>query len=176
MYAKSKAECGLPYLQRRMIEGLSGMHKILIITAASIGLSLSGLVYAQSIFEIGATITPAQISALGPLKSFTVGAKTFRILAAGNQSGTYVINNQGKIGICNGEVLISGVPIDQAKKALSTYQSLIISTTVYDSLKMVSAKFNSLQDAADARNELATNLVGATVTLPITFSLPKANR
>jgi hypothetical protein len=44
---------------------------------------------------------------------------------------------------------------------------------VYDSLKMVSAKFSNLPDAANARNELAATLVGATVTLPITFTLPK---
>ena len=151
------------------------MYKKLIIIAAVIGLSLSGLVYAQTIYELGATLTPAQIGALGPLKSFTVGTKTFRILPGGKGVSTYVINNQGKIGISNGEVLISGVPTDQAKKALSAYQSLIASTTVYDSLKMVSAKFSSLQEAANARNELATTLVGAAVTLPITFNLPKVN-
>ena len=158
-----------------MIEGLNIVYKKLMVIAASIGLSLSGLVYAQSNYELGATLTPAQISALGTLKSFTVGAMSFRILAAGNRSGTYVINDQGKIGICNGEVLISGVSTDQAKKALSAYQSTIVSTTVYDSLKMVSAKFSSLPEAANARNELATTLVGATVTLPITFNLPKVN-
>jgi hypothetical protein len=158
-----------------MSEGLNIVHKKLIVIAASIGLSLSGLVYAQSNYELGTTLTPAQISALGPLKSFTVGTMSFRILAAGNRSGTYVINDQGKIGICNGEVLISGVPTDQAKKALSAYQSSIVSTTVYDSLKMVSAKFNSLQEAANARNELATTLTGATLTMPITFNLPKVN-
>jgi hypothetical protein len=158
-----------------MSEGLNIVHKKLIVIAASIGLSLSGLVYAQSNYELGTTLTPAQISALGPLKSFTVGTMSFRILAAGNRSGTYVINDQGKIGICNGEVLISGVPTGQAKKALSAYQSSIVSTTVYDSLKMVSAKFNSLQEAANARNELATTLTGATLTMPITFNLPKVN-
>ena len=158
-----------------MIEGLNIMYRKLIVIAASIGMSLSGLVYAQSNYELGTTLTPTQINALGTLKSFTVGTTTFRILAAAKQSGTYVINSQGKIGLCNGEVLISGVPTDQAKKALSAYQSSIVSTTVYDSLKMVSAKFGSLQEAANARNEIANTLVGATVTLPITFSLPKVN-
>ena len=151
------------------------MYKKLMVTTAVISLDLSGLVYAQSNYELGTILTPAQISALDPLKSFTVGTTTFRILAAAKKSGTYVINSQGKIGLCNGEVLISGVPTDQAKKALSAYQSSIVSTTVYDSLKMVSAKFGSLQEAANARNEIANTLVGATVTLPITFSLPKVN-
>ena len=158
-----------------MIEGFNIVYKKLMVIAASIGLGFSGLTYAQSNYELGTTLTPAQISALGPLKSFTVGTMSFRILAAGNRSGTYVINDQGKIGICNGEVLISGVPIDQAKKALSAYQSSIISTTVYDSLKMVSAKFSNLQEAANARNELATTLTGATLTMPITFNLPRVN-
>lgn len=152
------------------------MYKKLMVTTVVISLGLSGLVYAQSNYELGTILTPAQISALDPLKSFTVGTTTFRILAAANKSGTYVINSQGKIGVCNGEVLISGVPTDQAKKALIAYQSSIISTTVYDSLKMVSAKFGSLQDAANARNELAITLTGATVTLPIIFNLPTANR
>ena len=158
-----------------MIEGFNIVYKKLMVIAASIGLGFSGLTYAQSNYELGTTLTPAQISALGPLKSFTVGTMSFRILAAGNRSGTYVINDQGKIGVCNGEVLISGVPIDQAKKALSAYQSSIISTTVYDSLKMVSAKFSNLQEAANARNELATTLTGATLTMPITFNLPRVN-
>ena len=158
-----------------MSKGFNIVYKKLMVIAASIGLGLSGLTYAQSNYELGATLTPAQISAPGPLKSFTVGTTTFRILAAGNRSGTYVINDQGKIGICNGEVLISGVPTSEAKKALSAYQSLIVSTTVYDSLKMVSAKFSNLQEAANARNELATTLVGATLTMPITFNLPKVN-
>ena len=158
-----------------MIEGFNIVYKKLMVIAASIGVGLSGLTYAQSNYELGTTLTPAQISALGPLKAFTVGTMSFRILAAGNRSGTYVINDQGKIGICNGEVLISGVPTDQAKKALSSYQSSIVSTTVYDSLKMVSAKFSSLQEAANARNELATTLTGATLTMPITFNLPKVN-
>jgi len=158
-----------------MIKGFNIVYKKLMVIAALIGLSLSGLTYAQSNYELGTTLTPAQISALGPLKSFTVGAMSFRILAAGNRSGTYVINDQGKIGICNGEVLISGVSTDQAKKALSAYQSSIVSTTVYDSLKMVSAKFSTLPEAANARNELATILTGATLTMPITFNLPKVN-
>ena len=158
-----------------MIEGFNIVYKKLMVIAASIGLGLSGLTYAQSNYELGTTLTPAQISALGPLKSFTVGTMSFRILAAGNRSGTYVINDQGKIGVCNGEVLISGVPTAQAKKALSAYQSSIVSTTVYDSLKMVSAKFSNLQEAANARNELATTLTGATLTMPITFNLPRVN-
>jgi hypothetical protein len=158
-----------------MSEGLNIVYKKLIVIAASIGLSLSGLVYAQSNYELGATLTPAQISALGTLKSFTVGKMTFRILPGSKGASTYVMNDQGKIGLCNGEVLISGVPTDQAKKALSAYQSSIASTTVYDSLKMVSAKFSSLQEAANARNEIANTLVGATVTLPITFNLPRVN-
>ena len=158
-----------------MIKGFNIVYKKLMVIAASIGLCVSGLTYAQSNYELGTTLTPAQISALGPLKSFTVGTMSFRILAGGNRSGTYVINDQGKIGICNGEVLISGVSTDQAKKALSAYQSSIVSTTVYDSLKMVSAKFSGIQEAANARNEIANTLVGATVTLPITFNLPKVN-
>ena len=158
-----------------MMKGFNIVYKKLMVIAALIGLSLSGLTYAQNNYELGTTLTPAQISALGPLKSFTVGTMSFRILAAGNRSGTYVINDQGKIGICNGEVLISGVSTDQAKKALSAYQSSIVSTTVYDSLKMVSAKFSTLPEAANARNELATILTGATLTMPITFNLPKVN-
>ena len=149
------------------------MYKKLIVIAASIGLGLSGLAHAQSNYVLGTTLTPAQISELGTLKSFTVGKMTYRILPGGQGVSTFVINDQGKLGICNGEVLISGVSTDQVKNALSVYQSSIVSTTVYDSLKMVSAKFSSLQEAANARNELATTLVGATVTLPITFNLPK---
>ena len=156
-----------------MIKGLHIMYKKLIVIAASIGLGLSGLVHAQSNYVLGTTLTPAQISELGTLKSFTVGKMTYRILPGGQGVSTFVINDQGKLGICNGEVLISGVSTDQAKNALSVYQSSIVSTTVYDSLKMVSAKFSSLQEAANARNELATSLVGATVTLPITFNIPK---
>ena len=151
------------------------MYRKLMVIAASIGMSLSGLVYAQSNYELGTTLTPPQISALGTLESFTVGKMTFRILPGSKGVSSYVVNNQGKIGLCNGEVLISGVPTDQAKKALSAYQSSIVSTTVYDSLKMVSAKFSSLQEAANARNQLATTLVGATLTMPIIFNLPKVN-
>jgi hypothetical protein len=158
-----------------MSKGLNIVYKKLMVIALSIGLGLSGLTYAQTNYELGATLTPAQISALGPLKSFTVGKMSFRILPGGKGASTYVINEQGKIGLCNGEVLISGVPTDQAKKALSAYQSSIVSTTVYDSLKMVSAKFSGIQEAANARNELATTLVGATLTMPITFNLPKVN-
>ena len=149
------------------------IYKKLMLLVASMSLGLSGLAYAQSTYELGTTLAPAQISALGALKSFNVGTKTFRILPGGNGAGTYVINNQGKVGKCDGEVLISGIATDQAKKALSAYQSSIVSTKVYDSLKMVSAKFNNLPDAANARNELADTLVGATVTLPITFALPR---
>jgi hypothetical protein len=149
------------------------MNKKLMVIAALIGLGLSGLAHAQSNYQLGTTLTPAQISELGTLKSFTVGKMTYRILPSGQGVSTFVMNDQGKLGLCSGEVLISGVSTDQAKNALSAYQSLIVSTTVYDSLKMVSAKFSSLQEAAKARNELATTLVGATVTLPITFKLPK---
>jgi hypothetical protein len=156
-----------------MIKGLHIMYKKLMVIAASIGLGLSGLAHAQSNYQLGTTLTPAQISELGTLKSFTVGKMTYRILPGGQGGSTFVMNDQGKLGICNGEVLISGVSTDQAKNALSAYQSSIVSTTVYDSLKMVSAKFNNLQEAAKARNELATTLVGATVTLPITFNVPK---
>lgn len=149
------------------------MHRKLMVIAALIGLGLSGLAHTQSNYQLGTTLTPAQISELGTLKSFTVGKMTYRILPGGQGVSTFVINNQGKLGICNGEVLISGVSTDQAKNALSAYQSSIVSTTVYDSLKMVSVKFSNLLEAAKARNELATTLVGATVTLPITFNLPK---
>ncbi len=149
------------------------MYKKLMVIAAAFGLGFSGLAHAQSNYVLGTTLKPSQISELGTLKSFTVGMMTYRILPEGTGGGTYVINDQGKLGLCNGEVLISGVSTDQAKNALSAYQSSIVSTTVYDSLKMVSAKFSSLQEAANARNELATTLVGATVTLPITFNIPK---
>ena len=149
------------------------MNKQLIMMAVSLSLTLSGLVFAQSNYELGTTLTPTQITSLGGLKSFTVGSKTFRILPGGDGAGTYVINDQGKVGKCDGEVLISGVATDQAKKSLGAYQDSIVSMKVYDSLKMVSAKFSNLPDAANARNELAATLVGATVTLPITFTLPK---
>ena len=149
------------------------MNKKLIVMAVSIGLGLSGLAFAQSTYELGTMLTQTQISSLGTLKSFSVGNKTFRILPGGEAGGTYVINDQGKVGKCDGEVLISGVPTDQAKKALSAYQSSIVSMKVYDSLKMVSAKFSNLPDAANARNALAVSLVGATVTLPITFAIKK---
>lgn len=142
--------------------------------AVSMGLGLSGLAFAQSSYELGTMLTQTQINSLGALKSFSVGNKTFRILPGGDAAGTYVISDQGKVGKCDGEVLISGVATDQAKKALGTYQSSIVSIKVYDSLKMVSAKFSNLPDAANARNALAISLAGATVTLPITFTLPKS--
>jgi len=51
------------------------MHKIIII-ATAIGLGFSGLVFAQSKYELGTKLSPAEISALGNLKSFSVSSGT----------------------------------------------------------------------------------------------------
>ena len=150
------------------------MNKKMTAMAVLISLGLSMQSFAQNNYELGTTLTPTQISSLGALQSFNVGSKAFRVLPGGTSASTYIINDQGKIGKCDGDVLISGVSTDQAKKALEAYQSSVVSIKVYDSLKMVSAKFSNVQEAAKARNELATNLLGASVTLPITFTLPKS--
>lgn len=139
-----------------------------------ISLVLSSGAYAQSGYELGAVMTSSQISALGNMRSFNVGSATFRILPSPSASGGNVINDQGKIGRCEGDVLISGITTDRAKIALSPYQASITSTKVYDSLKMVSARFSKLEDAAKARNELANSLPEARVTMPVVFSLPQA--
>lgn len=150
------------------------MNKKIAIISASIVVMLSGVTFAQSAYELGVTLTPVQISALGSLKTFNVANKTYRILPQSGDSGSYVINDLGKVGKCEGEVLISGVPTAQAKKALEKYQPKTVSIKVYDSLNIVSARFLNIVDAAQARNELADSIQGATVTLPIVFSLPKA--
>ena len=150
------------------------MNKKILIMAASLGVLLAGIAHAQGHYELGSALTPTQISALGDLKTFNVANKTYRILPQSSGSGNYVINDQGKVGKCEGEVLISGVPPDQAKKALEKYQTKTVSIKVYDSLNIVSARFLSIVDAAQARNELADSIQGATVTLPMVFSLPKA--
>lgn len=137
-------------------------------------LVLSSGTYAQNSYELGAVMTSSQISALGNMRSFVVGGTTFRILPTPTTSGGNVINEQGKIGRCEGDVLISGIPTDQAKKALAPYQASIASIKVYDSLKMVSARFSDLVDAANVRNELANSAPDARVTLPVVFSLPQA--
>ena len=138
-----------------------------------ISMTLSSIAYAQSSYELGALLTPAQISALGNMRSFNVGSATFRILPSPSASGGNVINDQGKIGRCEGDVLISGITTDRAKTALLLYQASITSTKVYDSLKMVSARFSNLEDAAKARKELANSLPDARVTMPVVFSLPQ---
>lgn len=138
-----------------------------------ISLILSSGAYAQGSYEIGAVMTSSQISALGNMRSFVVGGTTFRILPTTTTSGGNVINEQGKIGRCEGDVLISGISTDQAKKALAPYQASIASIKVYDSLKMVSARFSNLGDAASARNELANSLPDARVTLPVVFTFPQ---
>ncbi|MCE7528280.1 hypothetical protein, partial [Polynucleobacter sp. IMCC 30228] len=64
------------------------MHKIIII-ATAIGLSFSGLVFAQSKYELGTKLSPAEISALGNLKSFSVSSGTSTAasaVAAANQN------------------------------------------------------------------------------------------
>lgn len=144
---------------------------LLLITLAS--LALSSLAFAQSSYELGAVLTTPQISALGNMRSVSVGNATFRILPSSSAAGGNVINDQGKIGRCEGDVLISGISVDQAKSALLPYQASIVSTKAYESLKMVSARFSNIEDAANARNNLANSLPDAKVTLPIIFSLPK---
>ena len=150
------------------------MKKPSLLLTMLISLALSSVAFAQSNYELGAVLTPAQISTLGNMTSFTVGNATFRILPSSSASGGNVINDQGKIGRCEGDVLISGIATDQAKRALAPYQASIASTKVYDSLKMVSAKFLNLADAATARNALANALPDARVTLPVVFSLPQS--
>lgn len=137
-------------------------------------MGIPGLVAAQVSYEIGSNLSPSQVSALGDLKTFRVANKTFRILPSTNGSNGYVINDQGKVGKCDGEVLLSGLQTDRAKRAFDKYQSQIVSIKVYESLKMVSAKFANVIDAAEARNDLSSSLPEANVTLPITFSFPKA--
>lgn len=144
---------------------------LLLITLIS--LSLSSVACAQSSYELGAVLTTSQISELGNMRSVSVGNATFRILPSSSAAGGNVINDRGKIGRCEGDVLISGISIDQAKSALVPYQASIVSTKVYESLKMVSARFSSIEDAANARNNLAGSLPDARVTLPVIFSLPK---
>ena len=182
------------------------MHKIIIIFASAIGLGFSGLVFAQSKYELGTKLSPAEISALGNLKSFSVSSgtstassasavaaanqndptrkisaagsisarqATYRIVSASSGGGGYVIDDRGQVGKCDGVVLISGIATDLAKKAFDPYQASIVSVKVYDNLKIVSATFSNLADAANARNELATKLTSATVTLPVIFDVPK---
>ncbi|MCE7529609.1 hypothetical protein [Polynucleobacter sp. IMCC 29146] len=178
------------------------MHKIIII-ATAIGLSFSGLVFAQSKYELGTKLSPAEISALGNLKSFSVSSgtssasavaaanqndptrkisaagsisarqATYRIVSASSGGGGYVIDDRGQVGKCDGVVLISGIATDLAKKAFDPYQASIVSVKVYDNLKIVSATFSNLAEAANARNELATKLTGATVSLPVIFDVPQ---
>ena len=67
------------------------MHKIIIIFASAIGLGFSGLVFAQSKYELGTKLSPAEISALGNLKSFSVSsgtstASSASAVAAANQN------------------------------------------------------------------------------------------
>lgn len=146
------------------------------VCALAATLFATSIVCAQSTYSIGATLTEAQVNSMGELQTFTVGNATFRMLPVSNNAeGGNVINRRGKVGRCNPEVLISGIPIEQAQHALSPYQSLIVSTKVYDTLKMVSARFANIPAAARARNEIATSLPGATVTLPILFSIPQVN-
>lgn len=145
-----------------------------LLLTALISLVFSSAAFAQSSYELGAVLTPSQVTALGNMRSFTVGAATFRILPTVSASGGNVINEQGKIGRCEGDVLISGIPTVNAKSALVPYQASITSTQVYDSLKMVSARFSNLVDAANVRNELANALPDARVTLPMIFAVPQA--
>jgi hypothetical protein len=147
--------------------------KPIVLLLSLISIMLSTLAFAQSNYELGTVLTPSQISALGNMRSFSVAGATFRVLPAASVAGGNVINEQGKIGKCEGDVLISGISTDQAKNALAPYQASIVSTKVYDSLKMVSARFSNLVDAANARNSLANSLPDARVTLPVVFSLPK---
>lgn len=144
---------------------------LLLITLIS--LALSSLAFAQNSYELGAVLTTSQISALGDMRSISVGNATFRILPSASTAGGNIINDQGKIGRCEGDVLISGISIDQAKSALQPYQASIVSTKVYESLKMVSVRFSNIVEAANARNNLANSLPDARVTLPVIFSLPK---
>lgn len=150
------------------------MNIKIAIIAAAISIMLPGVSLGQSSYELGTTLTSEQISALGRLKTFNVANKTYRILPQTSASGNYVINDLGKVGKCEGDVLISGVPTDQAKQAFVKYQTKTVSVKVYDSLKIVSARFVSVVDAAQARNELAETIPSATVSLPIVFNLPKA--
>lgn len=150
------------------------MKKLIAFVVTSLGIGCSTFVLAQTTYELGSVMLPTQISAFGAMKTFTVANKVFRILPSTHGDGGFVINDHGKVGKCHGDVLISGVSVDQAKKALDPYQSKIASLKVYDSLRIVSARFNDLESAAKARNELAESIAGATVTLPIVFSLPKA--
>jgi hypothetical protein len=94
-------------------------------------------------------------------------------VSASSGGGGYVIDDRGQVGKCDGVVLISGIATDLAKKAFDPYQASIVSVKVYDNLKIVSATFSNLADAANARNELATKLTGATVSLPVIFDVPK---
>ena len=149
------------------------MIKKIIIITIFITQGLCGIAFAKPKYELGSNLMKMQISQLGTLRSFNVGNETFRILPNADNTGTYVINDHGKVGKCSGEILISGVSINQAKKALEIYRSKIASIQVYDSLKIVSAKFRNLQDAAKVKNELASTLAGATITLPIAFNQPR---
>jgi hypothetical protein len=149
------------------------MTKKSILIATLMTQGLCGIAFAKPKYELGSNLVKMQISQLGTLISFNVGSETFRILPDADDTGVYVINDHGKVGKCSGEILISGVSIDEAKKALEVYQSKITSIQVYDGLKMVSAKFRILQDAAKVKNELASTLAGATITLPIEFNQPR---
>jgi hypothetical protein len=150
------------------------IRKYVFLLAALFSLTLGSAAFAQTVFQLGAVLNQAQISALGNMTSFTVNNARFRILPSSSATGGNVVNDQGRIGRCEGDVLIAGIPTSQAKASLATYQASIVSVQVYDSLQMVSARFSNLVDAANARNALSGMLPNARVTLPIIFSLPQS--
>lgn len=149
------------------------MYTRKLVLAAALLCGVQTVAFAQSTYELGSVLSPSQVTALGNLASFNIGNATFRILPPGQSSGGNVINSQGRVGRSEGDVLISGIPTADAKKLLVPYQSSIVSTKEYESLRMVSARFSNLTDAARARNEIASAHPEATVTLPIVFSLPR---
>jgi len=148
-------------------------NKRCLLLAAFTLISMTSVV-AQTTYDLGSILTQNQIHALGAMKTFTVDNGVFRIISNSPGIGGNVINDQGRVGRCDAEIVISGIPTDQAKKSLDPYQSTITSVKVYDSLKIVSVHFSTMSDAAKARNELSNLLTGATITLPIIFALPKA--
>ena len=109
-------------------------------------------------------------------QSFKVLSSGTRTKAAGAASSavTQVANERGVVGESRNEVVVSQVPVDSVRQAVSSLPATPVSAEYYGHLNISTLRFASFQDAVNARAQLKKTLPQARVDVPIQYAKPVA--
>lgn len=94
--------------------------------------------------------------------------------APGNEE-TWVVNSQGVVGRSSNEVMVGQIDVDAVRAALTAHDLPPVVNVQYYAANRISAiRFANFADAVRARDLLANRLPGASVTVPVQYSRPRA--